>query len=119
MPDGHDFRPTAPAVPQQRAKSRSCSSGQEHGLSAFDDRAGRSFRYLFKDGKIDVMNNALDDVPVLLRNVSPDKNHWVGLKLIGGPNSPRAAVGRRRLSDSRRYAPALRHVKWWKIFVVE
>jgi enediyne biosynthesis protein E4 len=38
------------------------------------------------------MINELDDVPVLLRNVSPDKNHWVGLKLIGGPNSPRAAV---------------------------
>jgi hypothetical protein len=29
----------------------------------------------------------------LLRNVSPDKNHWVGLALTGGPNSPRDAVG--------------------------
>ncbi len=30
---------------------------------------------------------------MLLRNVSTDKNHWVGLKLIGGPKSPRDAVG--------------------------
>lgn len=37
--------------------------------------------------------NCLDHKPVLLRNVSPDKNHWVGLALTGGPNSPRDAVG--------------------------
>ncbi|MGH9529339.1 MAG: ASPIC/UnbV domain-containing protein, partial [Terriglobales bacterium] len=37
--------------------------------------------------------NQLDRVPVLLRNVSPDKNHWVGLQLIGGNKSPRDAVG--------------------------
>jgi hypothetical protein len=42
---------------------------------------------------VDVVINQLDDVPVLLRNVNPDKNHWVDLKLIGGPKSPRDAVG--------------------------
>jgi hypothetical protein len=30
---------------------------------------------------------------VLMRNVNPDRHHWVGLKLIGGPKSPRDAVG--------------------------
>jgi hypothetical protein len=30
---------------------------------------------------------------VILRNVSPDKNHWLELKLVGGPKSPRDAVG--------------------------
>ena len=30
---------------------------------------------------------------MLLRNVSPDKNHWLELKLVGGPKSPRDAVG--------------------------
>jgi hypothetical protein len=30
---------------------------------------------------------------VLLRNVNDDHNHWVGLQLIGGPKSPRDAVG--------------------------
>jgi hypothetical protein len=29
----------------------------------------------------------------LLRNVSPDKHHWIELKLIGGAKSPRDAVG--------------------------
>jgi hypothetical protein len=42
---------------------------------------------------MDVVINQLDDLPILLRNVNPDKNHWVGFKLIGGPNSPRDAVG--------------------------
>jgi enediyne biosynthesis protein E4 len=32
-------------------------------------------------------------VPALLKNVNSDDNHWVGLKLIGGPKSPRDAIG--------------------------
>ncbi len=48
---------------------------------------------LFNDGKLDVVINTLDGVPALLRNVSPDKNHWIELQLIGGPKSPRDAVG--------------------------
>jgi hypothetical protein len=48
---------------------------------------------LFNDGKLDVVINALDGVPALLRNVSSDKNHWIELKLTGGPKSPRDAVG--------------------------
>src|SRR3954467_10884831 len=35
----------------------------------------------------------MDQAPVLLRNVNADQHHWVGLKLIGGPRSPRDAVG--------------------------
>ena len=54
---------------------------------------GAAFGDLFNDGKIDVVINPLDGVPVLLRNVNPDHHHWVGLKLIGGPKSPRDAVG--------------------------
>jgi hypothetical protein len=47
---------------------------------------------LFNDGKIDVVINQLDGPPALLRNVSDDKNHWLGLKLVGGKKSPRDAV---------------------------
>lgn len=54
---------------------------------------GAAFGDLFDDGKIDVVVNVLDGHPVLLRNVSRDDNHWVELKLIGGPKSPRDAVG--------------------------
>jgi len=48
---------------------------------------------LFNNGKLDVVINVLDSHPALLRNVSPDTHHWVELKLVGGPKSPRDAVG--------------------------
>ena len=48
---------------------------------------------LFNDGKLDVVFNVMDGVPALLRNVSPDKHHWIEFKLIGGAKSPRDAVG--------------------------
>ncbi len=48
---------------------------------------------LFNDGKLDVVINAIDGVPALLRNVSPDKSHWIEFKLTGGPKSPRDAIG--------------------------
>jgi enediyne biosynthesis protein E4 len=35
----------------------------------------------------------MDGVTVLLRNVNPDHHHWVEMRLIGGPKSPRDAVG--------------------------
>src|ERR1700733_15106743 len=54
---------------------------------------GAGFGDLFNDGKIDVVVNCMDHVPLLLQNVNPDKHHWVGLKLVGGPKSPRDAVG--------------------------
>src|SRR6202044_545499 len=41
----------------------------------------------------DVVINCMDHTPVLLRNVNPDQNHWVGLHLIGGAGSPRDGVG--------------------------
>jgi hypothetical protein len=54
---------------------------------------GAAFGDLFNDGKIDVVINNLDGVPLLLRNVNADHNHWVSLNLVGGPKSPRDAVG--------------------------
>jgi enediyne biosynthesis protein E4 len=54
---------------------------------------GAAFGDLFNDGKIDVVINTLNGPPVLLRNVNSDHHHWVGIKLIGGPKSPRDAVG--------------------------
>jgi hypothetical protein len=57
--------------------------------------AGRGLAYgdLFNDGKVDVVINNMDGTPTLLRNVNKDTNHWVGIKLVGGPKSPRDAVG--------------------------
>ena len=66
---------------------------QGSGLAALSVARGAAFGNLFNDGKIDVVINSLDGPPVLLRNVHPDRNHWVELHLIGGPGSPRDAVG--------------------------
>ena len=63
------------------------------GLAEVIPGRGAAFGDLFNDGKIDVVINCMDHVPVLMRNVNPDRHHWVGLKLIGGPKSPRDAVG--------------------------
>ena len=63
------------------------------GLADVIPARGAAFGDLFNDGKIDVVINCIDHTPVLLRNVSDDKNHWVGLALTGGAKSPRDAVG--------------------------
>jgi len=63
---------------------------------------------LFNDGRIDVVINNMDSTPSLFRNVvgtpaalaaepsgtpAPIANHWIAFKLVGGPKSPRDAVG--------------------------
>jgi enediyne biosynthesis protein E4 len=63
------------------------------GLAAVCVGRGAAFGDLFNNGKIDVVINCVDEVPVLLRDINPDHHHWVELKLIGGPKSPRDAVG--------------------------
>lgn len=63
------------------------------GLAVVSVGRGAAFGDLFNDGKVDVVLNNMDGVPVLLRNVNPDHHHWVEMKLIGGPKSPRDAVG--------------------------
>lgn len=63
------------------------------GLAKLMVGRGAAFGDIFNDGKISVVVNNLDGVPVLLRNVNPDHHHWVELKLIGGAGSPRDALG--------------------------
>jgi hypothetical protein len=75
------------------------------GLAKVAVARGMAYGDLFNDGHIDVVVNNLDAPPSLFRNVvgvpgsqqagepvSP-ANHWIGLKLIGGPKSPRDAIG--------------------------
>jgi hypothetical protein len=63
------------------------------GLAQIISGRGAAFGDLFNDGKIDVVINTIEGPPVLLRNVDPNHHHWVELKLVGGPKSPRDAVG--------------------------
>ena len=63
------------------------------GLAIVISARGAAFGDLFNDGRIDVVLNNIDSTPTLLRNVVKNSNHWLTLKLIGGPKSPRDAIG--------------------------
>ena len=63
------------------------------GLAVVITARGAAFGDLFNDGHIDVVINNVDSTPTLLRNLVKNSNHWVTLKLIGGPKSPRDAIG--------------------------
>ena len=63
------------------------------GLADVITARGAAFGDLFNDGHIDVVLNNIDASPALLRNVLKNNNHWIGLKLIGGPGGPRDAIG--------------------------
>jgi len=63
------------------------------GLAVVVPARGAAFGDLFNDGHIDVVMNVIDSTPVLLRNVVKNTNHWLEVKLVGGPKSPRDAIG--------------------------
>ncbi len=63
------------------------------GLAVLVSARGAAFGDLFNDGKIDVVLNNVDGPPTLLRNVLNNGSNWVDLKLVGGPKSPRDAIG--------------------------
>ncbi|MBZ5654553.1 MAG: CRTAC1 family protein [Acidobacteriia bacterium] len=63
------------------------------GLAVVVSARGAAFGDLFNDGHIDAVLNVIDSTPVLLRNVVSNKNHWLAIRLIGGPKSPRDAIG--------------------------
>ncbi len=63
------------------------------GLAELGVGRGVAFGDLFNDGKIDAVINNLDGIPALLRNVTATPNHWIELRLVGGPKVPRDAVG--------------------------
>jgi enediyne biosynthesis protein E4 len=65
---------------------------QGTGLAVVISARGAAFGDLFNDGRIDAVINPIDGAPVLLRNVNPDHHHWVEVKLVGGPKSPRDAT---------------------------
>jgi hypothetical protein len=77
--DGNKFREVPPATGS--------------GLADVITARGAAFGDLFNDGHIDVVINNVDSTPALLRNVVKNDNHWITLRLIGGPKSPRDAVG--------------------------
>src|SRR5207247_2106845 len=65
------------------------------GLAVIVSARGAAFGDLFNDGHISVVLNDIDAPPTLLRNAVKNENHWLTLKLVGGPKSPRDAIGAR------------------------
>jgi hypothetical protein len=65
------------------------------GLADVISARGAAFGDIFNDGVIDVVINNIASRPTLLRNVLKTGNHWLELKLVGGPKSPRDANGAR------------------------
>jgi hypothetical protein len=63
------------------------------GLAKLAKARGMAWGDLFNDGRIDVVVNNMDGTPSLFRNVLETKNHWVGIKLVGGTHGPRDAIG--------------------------
>jgi hypothetical protein len=78
------------------------------GTGLADVIAGRGMAVgdLFNDGKIDAVINVMDGHPVLLRNVSDDKNHWLELKLVGGGKSPTSKASPRDAVGATVYVSA-------------
>jgi hypothetical protein len=55
---------------------------------------GVAFGDLFNTGQVDIVVNNMNDVPTLLRNMTPRRNHAVSVQLVGkAPNS--FAIGSR------------------------
>jgi enediyne biosynthesis protein E4 len=53
---------------------------------------GVAFGDFDNDGRVDAVVSRLGERPVLLRNIAPGGNHWLGLKLVGGTGN-RDAIG--------------------------
>jgi hypothetical protein len=75
------------------SKFQEVPSATGSGLAVVVTARGAAFGDLFNDGHIDVVLNNIDSTPTLLRNVVKNSNHWITLKLLGGPKSPRDAIG--------------------------
>jgi enediyne biosynthesis protein E4 len=96
--DRHDWGTTYAERPllfhnNRRGKFDYVPPVKDSGLAVLTSGRGAAFGDLFNNGKIDVVINPVDGPPVLLKNVNPDHHHWVELKLVGGPKSPRDAIG--------------------------
>lgn len=63
------------------------------GLAAVIPARGLALGDINNDGRVDAVINNCDGHPTILRNETAKTGHWVALKLVGGPKSPRDAIG--------------------------
>ena len=75
------------------SKFQEVPAATSSGLAVLVSAPGAAFGDLFNDGHIDVVLKNIDSTPTLLRNVVKNSNHWITLRPLGGPKSPRDAIG--------------------------
>jgi hypothetical protein len=63
------------------------------GLAVVKSARGLGIGDLDNDGRVEVVLNNCDDSPSVLRNETKEAGHWLSVKLIGGKQSPRDAIG--------------------------
>ncbi len=63
------------------------------GLAVVKSARGLGVGDIDNDGRLDVVMNNCDGIPTVLRNETKPAGHWLSLRLIGGPKSPRDAIG--------------------------
>jgi hypothetical protein len=63
------------------------------GLAVVKTARGAAFGDIDNDGDVDVVMNNMDTPPTVLLNRAATGNNWLTVKLVGGPKSPRDAVG--------------------------
>jgi len=93
QPWGTTFAQRAYLLHNNRGKFEFVPPVEGTGLAKVAVARGLAFGDLFNTGRVDVVINNLDSPPSLFRNVTKQSNHWIAFKLVGGPKSPRDAVG--------------------------
>ena len=73
-------------------KFKDLSKTSGPGLTEPRSSRGLATADLFNDGRLEVVINNLSDLPMLLVNLAPNRNHWIGLHLIGTVSN-RDAIG--------------------------
>ena len=76
-----------------KGKLESVPAVEGTGLAKIAVSRGLAVGDLFNDGRMDAVVNNLDGAPSLFRNSVKNNNHFIAFQLVGGPKSPRDAVG--------------------------
>ena len=76
------------------AKFADISKSSGPGLQTPQSGRGLAIADFWNDGRLSAVVNNLSDLPMLLVNEAANKNHWLGLRLVG-TTSNRSAIGAR------------------------
>ena len=86
----------------ETANSRTSASPPGRDLPSRGQVADLAIGDLFNDGRLDAVVNNLSDFPMLLVNIAGNKNHWLGLRLIGTTSNQDAIGSRVTLHGAKR-----------------